>query len=603
MPAVGQSTADWKRIGNSAMEVSLPGLATGPIDRVWFSDDGSIVYARAANGAVWQTRDLEIWTRAATAVPVPAAASARTAPESGARIRGQARGRLIYAVGRFVYKSEDEGQSWANLTGYQGSSLIGDGVTDLAVSPRNEQEILVASKTGLWRSIDGGASWSGLNDALPNLAVRRILGLPNGASGLRIAVDGGAGLEWAPGERTGWRPAAAAEIEQESLFKQSVSAQVNASVTAVAVQGEWIYAGTAQGQLFGSSDRGRTWRPFSAAGSGAVERIWVSADEPRVALAAIARNGDQSPRVVRTMNGGVFWDDLTANLPAGSAHGVTADLASGAVYAATDAGVFLTMTDLRAAGPATQWTAVSGLPEVPAWDVKLDAAGNRLFAGLEAYGVYVTLAPHRSRDPKVASAADYASRAAAPGALLSIVGAKLTGAAAGQLKVPVLSATESESQIQVPFEAQGAVLPLSVETGSGKLAVPVTLQAAVPVIFLDRDGSPLVLDDSGTLLDAMRPARSRARLQILATGLGRVSPDWPTGLAAPLEDPPKVLAPVKAYLDRVPVEVVRATLAPGYTGFYLIEIELPALVNYGPAELYLEVGGQASNRVRVYIEP
>jgi hypothetical protein len=26
-------------------------------------------------------------------------------------------------------------------------------------------------------------------------------------------------------------------------------------------------------------------------------------------------------------------------------------------------------------------------------------------------------------------------------------------------------------------------------------------------------------------------------------------------------------------------------------------------VNYGPAELYLEVDGQPSNRVRVYIEP
>ena len=35
----------------------------------------------------------------------------------------------------------------------------------------------------------------------------------------------------------------------------------------------------------------------------------------------------------------------------------------------------------------------------------------------------------------------------------------------------------------------------------------------------------------------------------------------------------------------------------------LVEIETPKIVNYGPAELYLEVGGKASNRVRVYIEP
>jgi uncharacterized protein (TIGR03437 family) len=60
---------------------------------------------------------------------------------------------------------------------------------------------------------------------------------------------------------------------------------------------------------------------------------------------------------------------------------------------------------------------------------------------------------------------------------------------------------------------------------------------------------------------------------------------------------------VRAYLDREPTEVSRAVLAPGYIGFYLIEIQLPRIVNAGPAELYIEAEGQASNRVRLYIEP
>ncbi|MEN6532242.1 MAG: hypothetical protein ABFD89_01180, partial [Bryobacteraceae bacterium] len=86
-------------------------------------------------------------------------------------------------------------------------------------------------------------------------------------------------------------------------------------------------------------------------------------------------------------------------------------------------------------------------------------------------------------------------------------------------------------------------------------------------------------------------------------GLGRVSPDWPTGAVAPLDSPPKVVAPIRVYLDRSPVEVARAVLAPGYVGFYLIEIQLPSLVNAGPAEIYVEAGGQESNRVRIYLEP
>jgi uncharacterized protein (TIGR03437 family) len=74
-------------------------------------------------------------------------------------------------------------------------------------------------------------------------------------------------------------------------------------------------------------------------------------------------------------------------------------------------------------------------------------------------------------------------------------------------------------------------------------------------------------------------------------------------MAARLEDPPKVVAPVHAYLDRAPVEVTRAVLAPGYIGIYLVEIQLPPIVNAGPAELYLESEGHASNRVRVWLEP
>jgi uncharacterized protein (TIGR03437 family) len=60
---------------------------------------------------------------------------------------------------------------------------------------------------------------------------------------------------------------------------------------------------------------------------------------------------------------------------------------------------------------------------------------------------------------------------------------------------------------------------------------------------------------------------------------------------------------VRAYLDGAPVEVTLASLAPGYVGFYLIEIQLPRIVNAGPAELFLEAEGQQTNRVRLYLEP
>jgi uncharacterized protein (TIGR03437 family) len=362
--------------------------------------------------------------------------------------------------------------------------------------------------------------------------------------------------------------------------------------------------------LWVSADRGRTWRTFRLGDGGNVESIWASASDPYRALAAIASaDGEgRGPRIARTINGGAFWDDLTANLPAGSAHGITADTGSGAVYAATDAGVFVTYADLVAAGPATGWTPLRGrLPDSPARDIRLDEGGNQLWVALEGHGLYATLAPHRFRDPRIVNAADRSGRPAAPGSLLSVLGARVSQARTGDLEAPVLGATETESQIQVPFEASGSLLRLALMAAAAdgsitRREIGLALQATSPAIFIDKEGAPMVLDaDRGLLLDPGTPARAGSRIQILATGLGRVTPDWPTGLAAPLDNPPDVAAPVRVFLDRAPVEVIRATLAPGYVGFYLVEVQLPEIVNSGPNELYIEVGGQASGRVTLLL--
>ena len=168
-------------------------------------------------------------------------------------------------------------------------------------------------------------------------------------------------------------------------------------------------------------------------GGGAVSAVFAPADEPRAALASVGN------RVFRTFNGGLFWDDITANLPAADVRGITADLASGAVYAATGAGVFVTYVELRTASPASGWSKLDGLPaDSPAWDVKLDDGGHQLFVAVDGQGVFAALAPHRRRDPRVVNAADQSVRPAAPGSLLSIMGASLASARVGNLEAPVL---------------------------------------------------------------------------------------------------------------------------------------------------------------------
>ena len=603
---------EWRHIGNTLMDSGLAGLSTGPVDRVWYAPDGSRLIAVTRSGRAFQTDDFEQW-KPLSPVPLPPVeikVPASAVPDPSAKLRTAAGGARLYALGQATYRSEDGGGSWSNLTMYRGKSILG-ALRDLAASPRDADEIVVAGDSGVWRSLDGGLSWSGLNQFLPNLPVRRIMALPNGMNGLRtrLAVNSSSAVvEWAPGEKSAWKVVQDAAQSQEETLKLFLSSRLGVPITAVATLGSAVYAGSGEGQLWASLDGGATWSTPSERVAGPVESIVINPEDGRMALVALAARApafplSKAPRVLRTMNGGIFWDDMTANLPDVPAHGVTADFQSGAVYAATDAGLFMTFTDLNSAGRATAWMAVSGPRQSgPVMDVKLDAGGNQLFITIDGYGVFAAIAPHRLRNIRVVSAADFSSRAASPGGLLSVIGAKVQAAQAANTNVPVLASTELTSQIQIPFDVKGNLLSLSLESASGRVNVGLALQSASPAIFVDPDGAPLVLDsESGILLDHSKPARARSRIQILAAGLGRVKPDWPAGLAAPLSDPPQVDSKVKVYLDRIPLEVTRAILAPGYIGFYLVEAEIPAIVNEGPGELYMEVEGQASNRVRIYL--
>jgi len=56
-------------------------------------------------------------------------------------------------------------------------------------------------------------------------------------------------------------------------------------------------------------------------------------------------------------------------------------------------------------------------------------------------------------------------------------------------------------------------------------------------------------------------------------------------------------------LDGKPIEVTRATLAPQYVGFYVVEVKLPAVLNAGTSVLSISADGLESNRVQIVIEP
>ncbi|MDP8988505.1 MAG: hypothetical protein M3N41_00300, partial [Acidobacteriota bacterium] len=508
--------ADWGHIGDFTVELGLAGPASGPVLRVWYGNGGTLL-AQTEPGRIYQTSDLEIWQRTTTAAP-PAVVNfkAQSLPEAGAQARALGGDtNRVYAFGNFVYRSDDGGAHWENLTAYRGASLTGS-VVDLAVAPGNVDEIVTGGAAGVFRSVDGGRSWIGLNQGLPNLPATRLLDLPAGDQGARIALRNDAVADWPPGNKDAWLPASNSDLVNETQLRAALSSLRGVNVTALAIAGDFIYTGMQNGDVSVSANRGLSWQTFSSPGSGAVERFWVDSHDPRVALAALgAAPGDpfrtSAPaHVLHTINGGSFWDNFTANLPDAAVHGVAADRASAVLYAATDTGVYMAYADLNALGSVDAWTAVPGLPDGAAMDVKLDAQANQLWAALDGYGVYSTLAPHRLRDPSVVSAADMIAQAVAPGSLVSVLGAQVDNVRASGLLAPVLAASVSESQIQIPFEVRGDTLSLAASFAGNDVKLPsLPLAATAPVLFVARDGSPMLLDaEKGVMLDAAMAAHT-----------------------------------------------------------------------------------------------
>lgn len=586
-----ETRPDWRRVGSTSLAMNLSAPAGGLVDRVWF-DAGGMLFARTGDGRVFATRDYERWEPGAAEPP---------ADEAGSLVRVSAG--VAYRGGAHVWRSEDGGLAWRNMTEVGGQSLLGGRVADLAVDPTSGERVAVAAETGVWLTVDGGRTWTGLNEGFANMPVRRLLAAPRGSTGVRAAMLMGGRLkafEWRPGDNEGWGPVEDSGLAAEEALRREVFEQTGFMVSAAAARGEVRYAGTEEGRLVASLDGGRSWRPSTGAMTGRVERFWVHPGDPRTAL-AIVTNGSSQSRLLRTVNGGAWWEDLTANLGETRIYGVTAHAATGAIYVATAKGVFWTVSDLQAPSPASAWQAIAaGWSGAKVYDVRLDDPGNLLIVAVEGEGVFSALGPHRMRNPVLVDSADGVQRAVAPGSLVSLLGGRAEGVTVQGRRGAVLAAQETESQIQLPYSLAGTRADIEIARRQGRIWFGLPLKTAAPAIVVGRDGAPMVLDaESGLQLDALNTARGGMRLQILMAGLGRVTPDWPVGLAAPLADPPRVAAPLKVFVDRTELVVERATLAPGYIGYYLVEVRLPEFLPAGAVELSVEASGEFSNRVRL----
>jgi len=255
----------------------------------------------------------------------------------------------VSADGKQVLQSADGGASWV-----PSFSLTGEGSFTSVLPDPNVADRVFASGTGsdglaqIWRSLDRGATWTGVLPASLN-----------GAGGLSTPLAGPLGA--LPGQ-PGFILAGVTNYHSGGVvsstdggatwhldYNDALSPLAGATCLAV---GASIYAGLnveAAGSLVRSDDGGATWTnltanlPIGGAASGGVVAA-IALDPGAPETVTIAEWDISSPRhtgVFRSADRGASWSELGHLAPLVSGpDGLVMAAASRTLHAATDTGVF-----------------------------------------------------------------------------------------------------------------------------------------------------------------------------------------------------------------------------------------------------------------------
>ena len=185
-------------------------------------------------------------------------------------------------------------------------------------------EILIGtSGRGIHHSVDGGATFTSLNEGLPSLAVSTIAGDPSSLT--RYAGSGLAGVAKTIDDAH-WKAA------NTGLFASEVYA-VEAAKSSPSI----VYAATGS-SIFKSSDAGVSWQNLTSIGID--QQVWpvlaVDPTNPSIVYAASDEKG-----VLKTTNGGGSWAAADTGLTTTAIGALAIDPTSAqTIYAGTDEGLY-----------------------------------------------------------------------------------------------------------------------------------------------------------------------------------------------------------------------------------------------------------------------
>jgi photosystem II stability/assembly factor-like uncharacterized protein len=204
--------------------------------------------------------------------------------------------KTVFTISRLLLlKSTNDGQTWQRLVkGLDNKKRL----TSLDISPQNKQILFLASRDGIYKSQDGGISWSKSNKGLSILDINNIRVSPSSsdivfATGLQLGLF-----------RT---------LNGGETWSQVADPSLN--VTAIAFlpdQTTTIMIGDHKGHLYRSDNNGETWKKVSSiADSGAIRTIAISPkfESDKTFFVGTERNG-----IFKTNDAGKSFSTVNSGL-------------------------------------------------------------------------------------------------------------------------------------------------------------------------------------------------------------------------------------------------------------------------------------------------
>ena len=313
--------------------------------------------------------------------------------------------KVVYVAGFNMMRSTDGGAHW--------SSVATAGHVDnhaLEFMPGSGSRILCGNDGGLFKTVNGGTTWTSLNHGLEITQFYR-LGIAKTNAGIMIAgaqdngnmkysggafanvtnADGMDGfIDWSNSNTI------YAGIQNGGLYR-STNGGVSFTNVNTPSSGSWItpwgqdpavsntiYAAT--DKVYRSTDQGTTWSAISGTLAG-VWRFTVLKVAPSNPNVIYAGNGS---KLYKTKNGGATWTDITLGLPVATNY--LTDVAihdyDPSIAYVTFSGYVAGEKVYKTCNGGLSWMNISGsLPNLPANTIAHQIKNNGLYVGTDA-GVY-----------------------------------------------------------------------------------------------------------------------------------------------------------------------------------------------------------------------